>query len=99
MRKKRLFAFSLMIGLWASFIAPQIDSAITASAQDAKPRQDGFIIGCSETVIDALDECMQKRFSDANGGLFGIDRVTPPTEHVRSFLPISLAEREAVTEL
>jgi hypothetical protein len=99
MRKKRLVAFSLMIGLLAPFIAPQIDSAITASAQDAKPRQDGFFIGCSETVIDALDECLQKRFSDANGGLFGIDRVTPPTEHLRSFHPTALEEREAVSEL
>src|SRR5215467_10009036 len=99
MRKKRLVAFSLMLGLWALFITPQIDSTITASAQDAKPRQDGFIIGCSETVIDALDECMQKRFSNADGGLFGMDRVTPPTEHLRSFLPTSLEEREAVSEL
>jgi hypothetical protein len=99
MRKKRVVAFSLMIGLWALFITPQIDSAITASAQDAKPRQDGFIIGCSETVIDGLDDCLQKRFGDANGGLFGMDRVTPPTEHLRSFLPTTLEEREAVSEL
>jgi hypothetical protein len=99
MQKKRLFAFSLMIGLWASFITPQIDSAITASAQNAKPRQDGFIIGCSETVIDALDECIQKRFSKADDGLFGMDRVEPSTEHVRSFLPITMEEREAISEL
>jgi len=99
MRKKRLVAFSLMIGLWAPFITPQIDSAITASAQDAKPRQDGFIIGCSETVIDALDECIQKRFSKADDGMFGMDRVEPSTEHVRSFLPVTMEEREAVSEL
>jgi hypothetical protein len=99
MRKKRLVAFSLMIGLWAPFITPQIDSAITASAQDAKPRQDGFIIGCSETVIDALDECIQKRFSKADDGMFGMARVPTGAEHVRSFLPATLEESEVVSEL
>lgn len=98
MRKKRLVAFSLMIGLWASFITPQIDSAITASAQDAKPRQDGFIIGCSETVIDALDECVQKRFSKADL-LFGFDRMEPPTRHISYFLAETQSEREAISEL
>ena len=63
MRKKRLYAFSLAIGLSALFITPQIDSRIKASAQNAGVKQDGFLIGCSETVIDALDECVQKRFS------------------------------------
>jgi hypothetical protein len=50
MRKKRLFALSLMMGLSASFITLQINSASVASAQDAKAKQDGlyhrvFVIG------------------------------------------------------
>ena len=76
MRKKRLFAFSLIIALSASFITLQINPVRIASAQDAKLKQDGFIKRCSETVIDALDECIQERFSKSDM-FFGADRVTP----------------------
>jgi hypothetical protein len=98
MRKKRLVAFSLMIGLWASFITPQIDSAITASAQDAKPRQDGFIAGCSETVIDALDKCIQERFSKFDMR-FGFGRVAQPMPAINRFVAETQSEREAISEL
>jgi len=39
MRKKRLFEFSLIIALSASFITLQINPARIASAQDAKVRR------------------------------------------------------------
>src|SRR5262245_54979310 len=74
MRKKRLFAISLMIVLSALFITLQINPARIASTQEAKVKQDGFIAGCSETVIDALDECIQERFSKVET-IFGITRV------------------------
>jgi len=95
MPKKRLLAFSLMIGLSALFITPLIDSGITASAQDAKVKQDGFISGCS--VIDPLDECIQARFKEADK-LFGYARVTPRT-HVQMFSPKNEEESIAVSEL
>jgi hypothetical protein len=98
MRKKRLFEFSLIIALSASFITLQINPARIASAQDAKVKNDGFITGCSETVIDALDECIQERFSKADT-LFGIDRVMPPSYHVTYFIAETQGEREAISEL
>jgi len=98
MRKKRLIAFSLMIGLSATFITLQTISSRPASAQDAKGKQDGFITGCSETVIDALDECMQKRFSNVDK-LFGLDRVRPSMLHMDYFLAETQSEREAISEL
>jgi hypothetical protein len=98
MRKKRLFAFSLIIALSASFVTLQINPARIAWAQDPKVKQDGFITGCSETVIDALDECIQERFSKADM-LFGYDRVTPQTLHVNYFMAETRSEREAIAEL
>jgi len=98
MRKKRLFAFSLIIALSASFLTLQINPARIASAQDPKVKQDGFITGCSETVIDALDERIQERFSKAEM-FFGYDRVTPPTLHVNYFVAETRSEREAISEL
>jgi len=47
-----MFAFSLIIALSASFTTLQISPARIGSAQDAKVKQDGFIAGCSETVIE-----------------------------------------------
>ena len=76
MRKKRLFAFSLMIGLSASFITLQIKPAITAPFQDAKVKQESFTSRCS--VIDPLDECIQQRFSKADT-IFGFARVATAT--------------------
>src|SRR5262245_59250752 len=111
MRKKRLFAFSLMIGLSASFITLQINSAITASAQDTKVKQEGFISECS--VIDLLDECIQKRFSTADT-IFGFARVatavvtrdgkvipTVPTKrrHKHFFQAETEMERAAIADL
>jgi hypothetical protein len=98
MRKKRLFEFSLIIALSASFTTLQINPARIASAQDAKVKQNGFITGCSETVIDALNECIQERFSKSDM-FFGAYRVTPPTLHVNHFVPETQSEREAVSEL
>jgi hypothetical protein len=98
MRKKRLFEFSLIIALSASFITLQINPARIASAQDPKVKMDGFITGCSETVIDALDECIQERFSKADP-LFGIDRVAPPSYHVSHFIAETQGERDAISEL
>jgi hypothetical protein len=98
MRKKRLFEFSLIIALSASFITLQINPARIASAQDAKVKKDGFITGCSETVIDALDECIQERFSKADM-LFGIERLRPPAYHVTYFIAETQNEREAISEL
>jgi hypothetical protein len=98
MRKKRLFAFSLIIALSASFVTLQINTARIASAQDAKVKKDGFITGCSETVIDALNECIQERFSKSDM-FFGAYRVTPPTLHVNHFVAETQAEREALSEL
>jgi hypothetical protein len=66
MRKKRLFAFSLMIGLSGSFITLQTDSARIAPAQDAKVKQGGLINGCSDSVIDALDAITGPKASDKN---------------------------------
>jgi hypothetical protein len=98
MWKKRLFAFSLIIALSASFITPQNDPGSVASAQDAKIKQDGFIAGCSETVIDALDECIQKRFSkfDMRLGAARILTIKLPFDH---FVAETPGEREAITEL
>jgi hypothetical protein len=98
MREKRLFAFSLIIALSASFVTLQTISARIASAQNTKVKQDGFILGCSETVIDALDECIQERFSKADT-LFGIDRLRPPAYHVTYFIAETQSEREAISEL
>jgi len=74
-QKKRLFAFSLMIGLAVSFGALQSNSAGVAPAQDAKVKQDGLISECSSEAIDALDECIQERFSKVDT-IFGISRVS-----------------------
>src|SRR5262245_35866262 len=98
MRKKRLFAFSLMIGLTASFITLQINPAITAPAQDAKVKQNGLISGCSDSVIDALDECIQERFSKSDMR-FGALRITPTTLHMNYFQTETQSEREAISEL
>jgi hypothetical protein len=98
MRKKRLFAFSLMIGLPALLMTLQADSARIATAQDTKVKQDGFITGCSETVIDALDECIQERFSKADVA-FGYERVAPQTRHLNRFMAETQNEREAISEL
>jgi len=100
MRKKRLFAFSLMIVLSALFITPQINPARIASAQDAKVKQDGFITGCSETVIDALDECIQERFSKVET-IFGITRVgtTATKGHKQSFQAETEMERIIIASL
>ena len=98
MRKKRLFRFSLIFALSASFITVQINPARIASAQDPKVKMDGFITGCSETVIDALNECIQERFSKADT-LFGIDRVAPPSYHVSHFIAETQGERDAISEL
>lgn len=100
MRMKRLFAISLMIGLSASFIALQTNPAIIASAQDAKVKQDGFISGCSDSVIDALDECIQERFSKVET-IFGITRVGTTTMkgHKRSFQAETEVERMVIANL
>ena len=98
MRKKRLFAFSLIIALSALFITPQIVPARIASAQNAKLKQDGFITGCSDSVIDALDKCIQERFSKADM-LFGFGRVTPPTLHANYLEAKTESEREAISDL
>src|SRR5262245_29504194 len=98
MRKKRLFAFSLIIALSAWFVTLQTISARIASAQDTKVKQDGFFTGCSETVIDALDECIQERFSKSDQ-VFGYDRVTARTRHVNHFEAVNQSEREAISEL
>jgi len=98
MRKKRLFAFSMIIALSVSFITPQTNPGPKASAQDAKVKQDGFIAGCSETVIDALDECLQKRFSKFDMRLGAARIVTSrlPFYHFEAETP---SEREAISEL
>jgi hypothetical protein len=98
MRKKRLIAFSLVIGLLALCATLQINSASITSAQDAKLKQDGFINGCSDSVIDALNECIQERFSKADK-MFGITRVETSTNHIMSFQPVTEEEREVVSEL
>src|SRR5262245_19802231 len=98
MRKKRLFAFSLIIAISASFVTLQTNSARIASAQDAKVKQDGFITGCSETVIDALDKCMQERFSKFDMG-FGLGRVAQPMPAIDRFVAETQSEREAISEL
>ena len=98
MRKNRLFAFSLIIALSASFVILQINSASIASAQDAKVKQDGFIAGCSETVIDALDKCIQERFSKFDMG-FGLGRVAQPMPAIDRFVAETQSEREAISEL
>jgi len=95
MRKRRLFAFSLMIGLSASFITLRINSAITAPAQDGKAKPGGFLSGCS--MIDPLDDCIQARFKEADR-IFGYARVTPET-HIYMFHPKNEEERLAVSEL
>jgi Protein of unknown function (DUF3365) len=74
-QKKRLLAFSLMIGLMVSFGALQFNSAGVAPAQDAKVKQDGLISECSSEAIDALDECIQERFSKVDT-IFGISRIS-----------------------
>jgi hypothetical protein len=98
MWKKRLPAFSLIIAFSISFITPQTNPGPIASAQDAKIKQDGFIAGCSETVIDALDECIQKRFSkfDMRLGRARIVTVKLPFDH---FVAETPSEREAISEL
>jgi hypothetical protein len=98
MRKKRLFAFSLIIALSVSYVTPQTNPGHIASAQDLKVKQDGFITGCSETMIDALDECIQERFSKSDQ-VFGYDRVTARTRHVNRFEAENQSEREAISEL
>jgi hypothetical protein len=98
MLKKRLVALSLMMGLLASFITLQNYSANVASAQDAKAKQDAFISGCSSSVIDALDECVQERFIKSDTR-FGITRMRPLTLHVNYFLPETQNERDAIAEL
>jgi hypothetical protein len=98
MRKKRLFAFSLIIAFSVSYVTPQTNPSYIASAQDVKVKQDGFITGCSETVIDALDECIQERFSKSDQ-VFGYDRVTARTRHVNLFEAENQSEREAISEL
>lgn len=98
MWKKRLFAFLLMIALSALFITQQITPAYIASAQDAKVKQDGFIAGCSETVIDALDKCIQERFSKFDMG-FGLGRVAQPILAINRFVAKTQSEREAISEL
>jgi hypothetical protein len=87
-----------MIGLSALFVTLRINSAGIASAQDAKVKQGGFINGCSDSVIDALDECIQKRFSKADG-VFGRARVETSTDHVRAFSPETQEERGVISEL
>jgi len=91
MRKKRLFALLLMIGLSALFVTLQINSAGIVSAQNAKAPQDGFIGGCS--VIDPLDECIQQRFSKADT-IFGYARVATPTNLERGHRRFFQAETE-----
>jgi hypothetical protein len=98
MWKKRLFALSLIIALSVSFITLQTNPARIASAQVAKVKQDGFITGCSETVIDALDECVQERFSKSDQ-VFGYDRMTPRTRHLNYFEAETRAESEAISRL
>jgi|SRR5215470_2966330 len=98
LRKKRLLAFSLIITFSASFVILQINSASIASAQDAKVKQDGFIPGCSETVIDALDKCIQERFSKFDTG-FGLGRVAQPMSEIDRFVAETQSEREAISEL
>jgi hypothetical protein len=75
MRKKRPFAFSLMIGLSTLFIILQSNSARIAPAQDAMLKQDGLILECSSSALDALDECIQERFSKVDT-MFGISRIS-----------------------
>jgi hypothetical protein len=98
MWKKRLFAFSMIIAFSVSFITPQTNPGPVVSAQDAKIKQDGFIRGCSETVIDALDECMQKRFNkfDMRLGLSRIVTIKLPFDH---FVAETPSERETISEL
>jgi|SRR5262245_15405820 len=99
MRKKRLFAFSLIIALSASFITLRTNPPSIALAQDAKVKQDGFITGCSETVIDALDKCIQERFSKFDNMVFGLGRVAEPTLLANRFVAETQSEREAISEL
>lgn len=93
-----MFAFSLIIALSASFTTLQISPARIGSAQDAKVKQDGYIAGCSETVIDALNECIQERFSKFDMG-FGFGRVAQPTRAINRFVAETQSEREAISEL
>jgi hypothetical protein len=100
MRKKRLFAFSLMLGLLATFITLQVNSPRPASAQDAKVKQGGFSNGCSDSVIDALDECIQKRFSKVDT-IFGFSRVSTIVTkgHKRLFQAETEMERAVIADL
>lgn len=98
MQRKRLFAFSLAIGMLASFITLRFHSAPVASAQDAKLKREGFIIGCSETVIDALDERIQERFSKSDQ-IFGYERVAPRTRHLNRFVAETQSESDVISEL
>jgi Protein of unknown function (DUF3365) len=93
LRSKRPFAFSLIFGLSALFITLQFNSAGIAPAQGAKVKQDGLISECSSAAIDALDECIQERFSKADT-MFGFARVVKMTlAEDGSLIPTDSANR------
>ena len=98
MWKKRLFAFSLIIALSVSFITPLTNPGPIASAQDAKIKQDGIIAECSETVIDALDKCIQERFSKSDMR-FGLSRIVTVMLPFNHFVAETPSEGEAISEL
>jgi len=86
-----------MMGLLASFITLQINSASTASVQDAKANtvnqeksslttRPQAMPGCS--FIDPLDDCIQTRFTQINR-VFGIARVYVPYHERNTRLPFS----------
>ena len=102
MRKKRLFALLLMIGLSALFIALQINSARIASAQDAKIKQEGFINGRSRpsslldcSFISPLDSYIQDRFTQRGRG-FGIERIMIPGRGLHTPIPSRYSQPKTI---
>jgi len=114
MRKKRLFAFSLIIALSASFITLRTNPPSIASAQEkssliARP---SALLDCS--FISPLDSCIQDRFTQMGRG-FGIVRVATPgrtlhgqlsnvqniseSKPIAMFIPENAQEREALAEI
>lgn len=80
---------------WQSGIL-QLVSAVQSQDKKTLPNSGLIDVGCS--VIDPIDEVIQKRFSNVDG-MFGLTRVMPTTQHVNYFLAETSEEKAVVDEL
>lgn len=90
------FALYLSVAAFVTTFFQSFTGASQTQDKPVLPKPDLIGIGCS--VIDPIDEQIQKRFRTVDG-MFGITRVMPANRHLNYFMANTAEEKAAVDEL